>query len=908
MTEHPKTLSPMRRRAVDKLLIQFLELPEREQPAWLERTRKRLPRLGRWLELLTDDSHTITLLDDSVRRLAGESVERMEANTRQLNPGDRLGPWKIMAEVGRGGMGRVYRGQRADGAFEMDVAIKLIGRRQRGLAELLQRECRLLARLDHPSVTRLVDAGLDDQAGPFLVMEWVDGMDLADWLEQENPDLETRLNLFERITEAVAHAHQRLIVHGDIKPNNIRIRDDGSVKLMDFGVARLLNSDDSEDAGLRALTPAFAAPEQKAGEETTPASDIWSLGAVLAWLMTGQILDRSTEHSAASLKASQLPRNHELTAIIQTACADTPELRYASTGDLLADFKRYRLDQPLSCMTTSAPARALKFARRNALLVGATMMLALAILTGLGVSTALYLQAERERAIAERSETTARTVMDLQQEMMSDMDPATLADGLVHGLRLAIREHDLSEAHLRAFNELIDAASPIDIMREQLVDLVLDPVQARFDQLLGQDPQTDGALQHSLAEVYFRWGLFDQALERFQLAHAARLQAFGPVHPDTLASLRHKAVTKRHLGNTARSLEMLKEAKALGLSALPEHHPEILKISNQLGGTLNHSGRHQDAVTLLERTVELAIRELGDESPEAMSYAENLAVAHHRLGNLEAAREILEHSLETRQSTLGENHRRSLATTNNLAILNHHAGSIDTAVEMFRLTVDIAMATWGRNHPATLFYKHNYAQALVEANELEAALAMHKRAYEGRRELLGNDHNYTLNSSVSIANTLYRLQRHEEAVARIQETYRRLENQHGPEHIHTLDARRQLGHMMVNTGQLDSGLAHLGEAHQDTQRLLGPTHELTLNALGNRLRAMVNQGLYEQAHELVLSDPAFTVQSENVGMVLHYRFLYRIIIDLYEDWHEADPYPEHKAMAEYWRQRLAELE
>ncbi|MGY6630137.1 MAG: serine/threonine-protein kinase [Wenzhouxiangella sp.] len=262
MTKGSNTLTPMRRRAVDRLLIDYLELPEREQPAWLARTRQRLPRLGRWLVQLVDDSHTVTLLDESVRRVAGESMDRIEVNAAHLDKGDRLAPWEVLEEIGEGGMGRVYRGQRADGAFEMEVAIKQIGKRRRGLAELLQRECRLLAKLDHPSVTRLVDAGLDDRAGPFLVMEWIEGTDLDDWLNSEQPDLAFRLDRFEHILEAVEHAHQRLIVHGDIKPGNIRIATNGAVKLMDFGIARLQESSGEDDAQMRALTPSFAAPEQ----------------------------------------------------------------------------------------------------------------------------------------------------------------------------------------------------------------------------------------------------------------------------------------------------------------------------------------------------------------------------------------------------------------------------------------------------------------------------------------------------------------------------------------------------------------------------------------------------------------------------------------------------------------------
>ncbi len=401
MTTGLETLSPMRQRAVDQLLIEYLELPEQAQAAWLRQTVQRLPRLGRWLDRLVAESNTVTFLDDSVRRLAGESVDRLEINIRRLAPGDRLGPWEVIAEVGQGGMGRVYRGRRADGAFDMEVAIKQIGRRRRGLAELLQRECRLLARLDHPSVTRLVDAGLDDQAGPFLVMEWVAGENLTDWIKREDTDQETRLKLFQHIAEAVAHAHQRLIVHGDIKPDNIRIRDDGVVKLMDFGVARLLESGQLDQPGPRALTPAFAAPEQRAGEEITPASDIWSLGALLQWLLYGP--QRSHE-GRAGLRA------RELAAIADKACEDEPERRYSSVDALLTDLNRFRTALPVEALAGGRLYRARRFIRRHGLATTLSAMVVLALSAGAVVS---LWQAQFARAEADRAEAVGSFLADM---------------------------------------------------------------------------------------------------------------------------------------------------------------------------------------------------------------------------------------------------------------------------------------------------------------------------------------------------------------------------------------------------------------------------------------------------------------------------------------------------------------
>ena len=898
----------MRRRAVDRLLVEYLELPETKQAGWLARTRQRFPRLSRWLDEMTDGGHTVTLLDGSVRNLADQAVQSLASPVKALEPDTRLGPWVVREAVGQGGMGMVYRGERADGAFEMDVAIKLIGKRRRGLAELLQRESRLLARLDHPSVTRLVDAGLDEQAGPFLVMEWVEGTDLAQWLKDNEPPLAQRLELFCQLAEATAHAHQRLIVHGDIKPGNVRIREDGTVKLMDFGVARLMEAGESEDDDLRALTPAFAAPEQREGEAVTPASDIWSLGATLYWLLTGQRIQDNGIGVEQVLSARTISRRQELAAVIMTACDPDPEQRYTAASELLAELKRYRRNEPLMAYPATAFGRAIKFARRNRLAVGTGSLLALSVLIGLAVSSSLYFRAEHDRAVAERAERAARTVTGLQQDLLSDMDPATLADGLVLGLRKSIGQAGLPDGHMQAFNEILDAASPVDIMREQLVENVLDPARSRFEQAMGDDSETDAALQHSLASVYLRWGLYEEALNGFELAYQMHLNTRGPAHPDTLATRLRQATTIGLIGDTARSMTMLKEARVRGLQSLPEHHPEILNLSHEIGSRLLRDGRFEEAVQVFTQLLELRQREFGEDSPEALDTAGGLASAHMAMGNIEQAGPLLEHVFQTQRRTLGDHHRSTLGPTNNLAVFKYQTGEVEDALELFELTSNIAIENWGRNHPNALFYKYNHAQALYAQGDLESALKLHKKVFEGRRALFGATDTGTLLSSGRVAVTLFFLGRHEQALSRMSETFHLLVDTLGPDHYRTLDARQRLGEMMVKTGEAEQGLSHLGQAHDRLQQLIGPFNEATLNALGRRLRAKVELGLYRQGHEIIVRDPALVESPEKPAQVTHFRSLYTIIADLYDDWHAAEPESGYDGLAEKWHQRRAGLD
>lgn len=410
MTDRRGTsLSLMRRRAVDRLLADYLELPPAEQQAWLTATRQRLPRLSRWLNQLLEQSDTVTLLSDSLGRLAAGSVARLEADVQLLNVGDRLGPWAVTAEVGQGGMGRVYRGQRVDGAFDMEVAIKQIGQRRRGLADLLRRECRLLAKLDHPTITRVVDAGLDERCGPFLIMEWVDGQDLDDWLADSRASVSERLAVFDQVLAAVEHAHQRLIVHGDIKPGNLRITPTGQVKLLDFGIARLSDGDDTEPGQMRALTPAFAAPELYQGEPASVRSDVFALGRLL-----GELVNDAGRRRA------------ELEAIRQQACQANPEARYASVTALRDDLNRLTSGQPVSALKPTAGYRLRCLLRRNRLASALVTLLCLSLIGGL---VGLLWQTQQTRLAAERAISEgqrAEAVRDFLVEMLAQADPRQL--------------------------------------------------------------------------------------------------------------------------------------------------------------------------------------------------------------------------------------------------------------------------------------------------------------------------------------------------------------------------------------------------------------------------------------------------------------------------------------------------
>jgi serine/threonine-protein kinase len=323
--------------------------------------------------------------------------------------GQRFGPFQIEEEIGRGGMGVVYRARRADGAFEQQVALKLLptGTRSRELARRFLRERQILARLDHPTIARLLDGGVDSSGRLWLAMEFVDGVDLARACAEGQPDLALRVQWMIEVCTAVAYAHSRLVIHRDIKPSNILIDAQGRPRLLDFGIARL--DDDSglsaTQTGMRALTPRYAAPEQLAGERATTAADVYALGVVLRELI----------ESAPPARGRARPAT-ELLRVVAHATAVDRDARYAGAAALADDLGDWISGRPLRSGIGSARARLLGLIRQFRW----PLLSALGVLLALVIASALTL---RQAAIAQRESAQARANLDALLNVLAAASP-----------------------------------------------------------------------------------------------------------------------------------------------------------------------------------------------------------------------------------------------------------------------------------------------------------------------------------------------------------------------------------------------------------------------------------------------------------------------------------------------------
>lgn len=406
--------------------------------------------------------------------------------------GQQYGPYTLTDHVGSGGMGAVWRAVRNDGRFEGEVAIKLLAQKSGGAA--LQRfnlEGRYLAKLAHPNIARLLDAGVADGSQPYLVLEYVDGVPVDQYCDAHSLDIESRIRLFLFVLEAVAHAHSHLIVHRDIKPSNVLITDDGTVKLLDFGVAKLLSDGQANGGHLltreigAALTPEFAAPEQLAGASITTATDVYSLGLLLWFLITGKSL-RNTEtiNSLSELRAiasseptsmfavvtgeadlervRQAARRRgaapseflktlrtDLDTVVRKALAVDPTDRYATVGAFATDLRHYLQNEPVTAQNPTVAYRARKFVRRHRGGVLTAVLMLIALVSAAIITTWQSIEARRQRDIAlyqqQRVQASNEFLQLLLSEIGPDGKPLTLVELLDRGVALLDRQFGAEE-------------------------------------------------------------------------------------------------------------------------------------------------------------------------------------------------------------------------------------------------------------------------------------------------------------------------------------------------------------------------------------------------------------------------------------------------------------------------------
>ncbi len=734
--------------------------------------------------------------DALVNRYAGPSQEVDEPAV-----GARIGPYRVLRKIGQGGMGVVYLAERADGQFEQRVALKLI-RRGAGVGPLLHRflnERAILARLVHPNIARLYGGGflppLDGEPGdgrPYFVMEHVQGMPIDRYCEAHQLGVDDRLKLFCQMCAAVSFAHRNLVVHRDLKPSNILVSENGEVKLLDFGVAKLLET--ASDAGstltrigIGPMTPAYASPEQIRPRPITTATDVYSLGVVLYELLSGhrpyeveaasavelervvcdveprrpsQMVGRSGTAPSGSLRldpfgraqAEKLARRlaGDLDTIVMKALRKEPERRYASAEQLLEDVQRHLSGVPVLARPNTPSYRLSKFVRRHRVAVAAACLVVLTLVGGIigTIWQAKVAAAERDQArvAADKAEQVAAFLEDLFNSSdpllaaeTERPDTLRLHDFISRGAEKVRRElTDQPDVQASMLNVVGDVHRSLGLY-EEARPLLEEALQIRRDARGSNHPEVAESL-HSLAAVLHRMGDYGPAEDHFQEAISIRRRTRGGDDVATARMLVDFALLRRDLGRFDEAEHLLREALEIQRNQFASEHIDVATTLMHLGTVFQYRSDLDGAEAFYVEALGIHRRLLSEGHPTLAESLLNMGTFLREKGDLEAAERHVQEALNVRRRVLGEEHPLTVTATYELAMLLREKADYAQAVALFRGIIDLDRAQLGPDHPYVAMDFFELGVTLNRMQDYVGAEEAYKEALTIVRSALPPDH------------------------------------------------------------------------------------------------------------------------------------------------------------------------
>jgi eukaryotic-like serine/threonine-protein kinase len=653
------TVPPEQWRPFSEYLDQALDLPEADRAAWLAALAQRNPELAAAVASALSQRDRMGYTEFLAQPLLHSSGLPVGATMI----GRHVGPYVIEAEIGRGGMGSVWRARRADDRFETTVAVKFLHASWIGLQgeQRFRSEGQMLGRLDHPNIARLIDAGLLDTMHPYLVLEYVEGEAIDTYCAAKELDVEARVDLFLGVLAAVAHAHSHLIVHRDIKPSNIFVTRSGTVKLLDFGIAKLL--DDAGSAALTksggtALTPQFAAPEQLLGKPVTTATDVYSLGLVLYVLLTGKypvVADSdSSAHFIHAVLTQDAPQastvsgmpapwrrslQGDLDNILGKALKKAPAERYASVGAFADDLKRYLTHEPVKACADTATYRLTKFVRRHR---GGVMsgLLTVLVLCAATITTFLQkLEANRQRDAAQFEARRAESSNEfLNLLLLSDggtnqasLSPAGRIDLGAKMLELQYRDDPRFAGRM-----LVQLSNQY---RGQTFTRQAVALDTRAYELGkgAQDPELMALAQCSAADTEASAGIVTNAPQRLAEAKQFIAQLDAPSVALQVDCRRAEAQLAVKQGNMAVGEQILEGARRLLEQSGQTYSASYTSVLSELGGIYNETRRFAQALAMAELISATHERYGRGGTTARLMALQNEAVVRFNMGEIQAA-------------------------------------------------------------------------------------------------------------------------------------------------------------------------------------------------------------------------------------------------------------------------------
>ena len=792
---------------IDNIFSEAIDLPPEEREAFLDEACQGDPGTRCAVEdLLASFDASEGLFDDPTNWFPNnlEALAEMAAladipfmpgmdneapEAEQIAPltGERIGAYRLLTEIGRGGMGAVYLAERADGQYRQRVALKLI-RHSKRTDETVRRfllEREILARLQHPNIARLLDGGLTDDGLLYFVMEYVKGVAIDTYCEQNDLDLKERLTLFFAVCEAVQYAHQNLVIHRDLKPSNVLVTERGQVKLLDFGIAKLLDEENRpEDAphtrpGMRLMTPEYASPEQARNEPVTTTSDVYALGLILYKLLTGhrafnmagksvsEIEDiicqvypkrpswavgrngEDTSDTETTIPESTTRTSHterlrrqlsgDLDVIVMKALRKEPTRRYTTVAELVDDLRRHLRGMPVQARPATMRYLAGRFIRRHRAGVAAACLMGLLLFAYAGTVT--LKNQEIQRTLDQKEQLT---------EVLTDI--------------FAASDPDNAEGRDITARELLDAW---DIAR----------IERRFP----DQPLLQADLMYVIGETYKGLGVYEKSQEFLNAALERRRPNQRAPHPDLAATLDELGTVYRYQGNYEQAQTLLQEAiamwralpgQALGqaeslsnlgvvlwktddLDAAEQHlnealalqrravqgdHVDIAETLNNLALIEEQRGNYTAGEARFTEVYAMQRRLLGERHTSTTLTLHNLGTQIMRQGRYEEADSLLEKTLHTRRTLLGEDHPRLIMTLNHLGQIKLRLGQFNKAEALFEQSHAIAIKRLGLDHPDLAITYAYLGYVNHQQGEYAQAVSFYRQGLVINEATYGNTH------------------------------------------------------------------------------------------------------------------------------------------------------------------------
>lgn len=778
-------MDPERWTKIEALFAGALQRPTADRTTYLKEACAGDESLLAEITNLLDADQQADCFIEEVVGVGARIFEQLDTVPSGQSVGRSIGTYRLIREIGRGGMSLVYLAGRADDAFQKEVAIKLI-RRGMDTRELRRRfriERQILASLEHPNIARLYDGGTTEDGLPYFVMEYIKGEPIDVYCDRHELSLSQRITLFRKVCSAVHCAHRNLIVHRDLKPSNVLVTETGIPKLLDFGIAKLLHPspNDKTNTGqdLRPMTPGFASPEQLLGGPITTATDVYSLGVLLYLLLSGHrpyrlemgtpaqieklVCEKEPERPSSMVShdreadrgghrtASELSRlrrtnpdqlrrqlQGDLDNILLLALSKEPERRYISVAQFANDLACFQEGRPVLARKNTFGYLARKFVKRHWLGTGTVTAFLLLLLS---FTAAMFLSATRTKRERDRAE----EVSSLLVNMFEIAEPGELRGSSITGRELLDRGAEnvaqLSD-HPQTQAMLLDTLAQMYHrlgLYDRAENMYSRGLALRRGLWEGDNPELAANLRNLGRELAY-YGDFDSAEKSFRASLEMRVRLFGEEHEDVSQSLNNLALVLHDQGRYKEAEELYNRVVALDIRLFGKNHSKSTLSRTNFALFLYDRGKYAQAVQVLEEVQAIHRKQLPEEEAQIKHSLAWLAMSHQALGHFDVAEREFRQILTALRNIYGEEQRDLAHSLNNLGGIRRVRGDLGGAEPLLQQALSIRLARLGEQHAELASSYEELAALYLDCAFLDLAEEFYLRALNNYRENFSENH------------------------------------------------------------------------------------------------------------------------------------------------------------------------